>query len=66
MYADYICGFDSTEGIASSLMTTTLDGIGLYELSDMDTTLTLAEAGELFDTLFAPSQYTLSAVLPAE
>ena len=66
MYADYICGFDSTEGIASSLMTTAMDGIGLYDLSDVDATLTLAEAKELLDTLFAPSQYTLSVVLPAE
>lgn len=65
-YADYLYGFDSTEGIASALMTTALDGVGLYELYDVDASLTLDDAEALARTLLTPTQYTLSVVLPTE
>lgn len=66
MYADYIYGFDSTEGIASALMTAALDGVGLYDLARVDGEMTLSEITELFRQAFVPAQYTLSTVLPSE
>ena len=66
LYADYVYGFDSTEGIASSLMTTALDGVGLYDLGELDEKLTLEDAKTLFTEVFKDSQYTLSTVLPME
>ena len=66
LYADYIYGFDSTEGIASSLVTAALDGVGLYDLADMDDRLTLHEVSALFSEAFLDTQYTLSSVLPNE
>ena len=63
---DYVYGFDSTEGIASSLMTTALDGVGLFDLGSLDEGLTLSDATELFERVFRDSQYTLSTVLPLE
>ena len=66
LYADYVYGFDSTEGIASSLMTTAMDGVGLFDLPKLDESITLAEVSELFSACFLPVQYTLSAVLPSE
>ncbi len=66
LYADYVYGFDSTEGIASSLMTTAMDGIGLYDLCSVDEKLTFADAEALFAGTFTNSQYTLSTVLPME
>ena len=66
LYADYVYGFDSTEGIASSLMTTALDGVGLYDLGALDERLTLDDVRSLFEKVFKDSQYTLSTVLPME
>ena len=66
LYADYVYGFDSTEGIASSLMTTALDGVGLYDLEAMDEKLTVEDVSTLFAGAFQNSQYTLSAILPLE
>jgi predicted Zn-dependent peptidase len=66
LYADYIYGFDSTEGVASSLMTAALDGVGLYDLSDLDQSLTEAELTALLSEAFEDTQYTLSSVMPNE
>ena len=64
IYADYIYGFDSTESIASSLMTTAMDGIGLFELMELDGSLTEGELVSLMETVFTTTQYTLSTVYP--
>ena len=66
LYADYIYGFDSTESIASSLLTTAMDGIGLYELMELDESLTQDELWSLLLATFTDSQYTLSTVYPLE
>jgi predicted Zn-dependent peptidase len=66
MYADYVYGFDSTEGIASALMTTALDGVGLYDPAELDRAITREELSDLLRTAFRPSQYTLSTVMPRE
>jgi predicted Zn-dependent peptidase len=66
MYADYVYGFDSTEGIASALMTTALDGVGLYDPAELDRAITREELSDLLRTAFQPSQYTLSTVMPRE
>ena len=66
LYADYIYGFDSTESIASSLLTTAMDGIGLYELMELDESLTEDQLWSLFSEVFTESQYTLSTVYPWE
>jgi predicted Zn-dependent peptidase len=66
LYADYVYGFDSTEGIASALLGSAMDGMELFDLPTIDGTLTLGELEELFDRVFRPSQYTLSSVLPTE
>ncbi len=66
MYADYVYGFDSTEGIASALMTTALDGVGLYDPAELDRTITPEELFDLLCTAFKPSQYTLSTVMPRQ
>ena len=66
LYADFIYGFDSTEGIASSLMTTAMDGVGLYDLMALDADMTYADVSELFEQVFQPTQYTLSTVIPPQ
>jgi predicted Zn-dependent peptidase len=66
LYADYIYGFDSTEGVASSLMTAALDGVGLYDLPELDGSLTEAELTALLSEAFEDTQYTLSSVMPNE
>ena len=65
-YADFIYGFDSTEGIASSLMTTAMDGVGLFELASLDASITFEEVCALFEAHFVPARYTLSTVMPSE
>ena len=66
LYADYIYGFDSTESISSSLFTSALDGVGLFELLDMGDRLTMEDVTTLFEAAFQDTQYTLSSVLPRE
>ncbi len=66
LYADFVYGFDSTEGIASSLMTTAMDGVGLFELAEVDASVTFEEVCALFEAHFVPARYTLSAVMPEE
>lgn len=66
LYADFIYGFDSTEGVASSLMTAAFDGVGLYDLLDIGDSLTAAELTALLSEAFEDTQYTLSSVLPSE
>jgi predicted Zn-dependent peptidase len=66
LYADYLYGFDSTEGIASALLGSAMDGLELFDLPEIDGSLTLAELWDVFDRVFQPSQYTLSSVLPTE
>lgn len=66
LYADFVYGFDSTEGIASSLMTSALDGVELYELLSMVETLTMDEVRALFERDFTESRFTLATVLPTE
>lgn len=66
LYADYIYGFDSTEGIAASLMATAMDGVGLYDLMEMDRGISYEEILDLFHRTFVPAQYTLSTVYPSE
>lgn len=65
MYADFIYGFDSTEGIASALMTAAMDGIGLYDLLTLDADVTFEEVCLLFERCFMSAQYTLSTVIPS-
>lgn len=62
LYADFVYGFDSTEGIASSLMTTAMDGVGLFELCELDSSITFEEICALFEENFVPARYTLSTV----
>ena len=66
LYADFVYGFDSTEGVASSLMTTALDSVPLFDLCSLDEGLTPAAARDLLSTAFQESQYTLSTVYPLE
>lgn len=66
LYADYIYGFDSTEGIASSLMATAMDGVGLYDLMAMNSSIAYEDVVDLFHRAFVPTQYTLSTVFPSE
>jgi predicted Zn-dependent peptidase len=66
LYADYIYGFDSTEGIASALLGSAMDGVELFDLPEIDGSLTVEELWSLFERVFRPSQYTLSSVLPTE
>jgi predicted Zn-dependent peptidase len=66
LYADFVYGFDSTEGVASSLMTTALDGVPLFDLCSLDESLTPAAARDLLSMAFQESQYTLSTVYPLE
>ena len=66
LYADFVYGFDSTEGIASSLMSTALDGVPLFDLCGFDEGLTITDAGDLLSLAFQESQYTLSTVYPLE
>ena len=66
LYADFVYGFDSTEGIASSLLTTAMDGVGLFDLMTLDGEITFEEISDLFARSFMASQYTLSTVLPSE
>jgi predicted Zn-dependent peptidase len=66
LYADYLYGFDSTEGIASALLGSAMDGLELFDLPEIDGSLTLAELWDVFDRVFQPSQDTLSSVLPTE
>ena len=66
LYADFIYGFDSTEGIASSLMTTAMDGVGLFDLPKLDESITYEEVSALYSAVFRSAQYTLSTVTPSE
>ena len=66
VYADFLYGFDSTEGIASSLMATAMDGVRLFDLMEIDRRLTFEEITELFTRVFHEKQFTLSTVLPSE
>ncbi len=65
LYADYVYGFDSTEGIASSLQTTAMDGVGLFDLLTLDAGITFADVSDLFARSFMTAQYTLSTVMPS-
>ena len=64
LYADYMYGFDSTEGIASALLSAAMDGVDLFDLPDLDASMTVEELTALFESVFTPTQYTLSSVLP--
>lgn len=64
MYADYVYGFDSTESIASALMTAAMDSLDLYDLPRLDGEMTAEEITALFKEAFTPAHYTLSTVIP--
>lgn len=64
LYADFVYGFDSTEGIASSLMTAAMDGVELYDLLTMVETLNVEEVRALLSEDFREPQFALSTILP--
>ena len=64
LYADFIYGFDSTEGIASSLQSAAMDGVNLFDLPKIDGELTLEDAQALLVRIARPENYTLSTVIP--
>ena len=66
IYADFVAAFDTTEDVASLLGSYTQDGLCAYDFFDALESITLSEAETLFDRVFRPEQYTLSAVLPME
>lgn len=66
LYADYVTGFDSTEDIASSLLTYAMDGLELFEFLDTVSAITFEEIDAAFRTAFVPEQLALSVVLPLE
>ena len=66
IYADFVAAFDTTEDVASLLGSYVHDGLCAYDFFDALESITLSEAEALFDRVFRPEQYTLSAVLPLE
>ena len=64
IYADFVAAFDTTEDVASLLGSYTQDGLCAYDFFDALESITLSETKALFDRVFRPEQYTLSAVLP--
>ena len=66
IYADFVAAFDTTEDVASLLGSYTQDGLCAYNFFDALESVTFLDVETLFDRVFRPEQYTLSAVLPME
>ena len=66
IYADFVAAFDTTEDVASLLGSYTQDGLCAYDFFDALESVTFLDVETLFDRVFRPEQYTLSAVLPME
>ena len=66
LYADFVASFDTSEDIASLLGNYAPSELCAYDFFDAAHSVTIEDAAALFDLAFRDSQYTLSAVLPAE
>ena len=66
MYADEIRNYDSTEDIATQLLTFVFDGVELFDYPNVIETLTLEELTPLLDEMIDRSAVCLSVVYPLD
>ena len=66
LYADEIRNYDSTEDIATSLLTFVFDGVELFDYPNVIEALTLEELTPLLDEMIDRSAICLSVVYPLE
>ena len=66
LYADEIRNYDSTEDIATELLTFVFDGVELFEYPDVIASLTFEELSPLLDEMLDRSAFCLSVVYPLE
>ena len=66
LYADEIRNYDSTEDIATELLTFVFDGVELFEYPAVIETLTLEELTPLLDEMLDRSAFCLSVIYPLE
>lgn len=65
-YADYVTGFDTTEGIGGSLLSYAMDGLSMFDFLPMADSVSFDEVEALFRRTFRPGQYTLAVVCPPD
>ena len=66
LYADEIRNYDSTEDIATELLTFVFDGVELFEYPDVIASLTFEELSPLLDEMLDRSAFCLSVVYPLD
>ena len=66
LYADEIRNYDSTEDVATELLTFVFDGVELFEYPAVIESLTLNELTPLLDEMLDRSAFCLSVVRPLE
>jgi predicted Zn-dependent peptidase len=66
LYADEIRNYDSTEDIATSLLTFVFDGVELFDYPNVIEALTLEELTPLLDEMIDRSAFCMSVVYPLE
>ena len=62
LYADEICSYDSTEEIASRLLSCALDGVELFSTPEVLQSITKQEIESLINDFFASDAFALSVV----
>ena len=63
-YAEYIKSFDSTEEIATALLSCGIDGEELFATPDVIESLSFDEVTAAVEDFFAPDRITISIVMP--
>ena len=66
LIADEIRSFDSTEEIGNSLLSYSLEDVGLFSYLPLLESVTLAECQALIPQFFLPERICLSVILPSE
>ncbi len=66
LYADEIRNYDSTEDIATELLTFVFDGVELFDYPDVIASLTFEELSPLLDEMLDRSAFCLSVIYPLD
>ena len=66
LYADELRAYDSTEEIANRLLSFVLDGVSMFDATEVLQAVTKQEVEELLASAYRREYYAMSVILPQE
>lgn len=66
IYADYVTSFDSADDISLLMLSSAMDGIGMFDYPEAISNVSRGQAEELVKTEFTPENTAYAVICPAE